>query len=85
MNRLSRRTVLRWTALSGAPAVLRSRFQLFAQSNVEYSARTIQLMTETTVVDLLNQFRFADYSEKPPKSEVWLNKPESFTAADAAT
>jgi membrane dipeptidase len=41
-------------------------------------------MAETTVVDLLNQFRFADYSEKPPKSELWLNKPWSFTADDAA-
>jgi membrane dipeptidase len=85
VNSPNRRTVLRWAALSGAPAVLRRRFQLFAQSNVEYSARAIQLMAETTVVDLLNEFRFADYSEKPPKSELWLNKPESFTAADAAT
>jgi hypothetical protein len=41
-------------------------------------------MAETTVVDLLNQFRFADYSEKPPKSELWLNRPLSFTPADAA-
>src|ERR1017187_6267125 len=85
MNPLSRRTVLRWAALSGAPAVLRGRFQLFAQSSAEYSARAIQLIAETTVVDLLNQFRFADYSEKPPKSDLWLNKPGSFTAADAAT
>lgn len=85
MNPVSRRTVLRWAALSGAPAVLRGRFQLFAQSNAEYSARAIQLIAETTVVDLLNQFRFADYSEKPPKSDLWLNKPGSFTAADAAT
>jgi membrane dipeptidase len=65
--------------------VLRGRFSLFAESNVEYSARAIQLVGETTVVDLLNQFRFADYSEKPPKSELWLNKPESFTSADAVT
>ena len=85
MNRLSRRTLLNWAALSGAPAVLRGRFSLFAESNVEYSARAIQLVGETTVVDLLNQFRFADYSEKPPKSELWLNKPESFTSADAVT
>ena len=84
MNRLTRRTVLRWAALSGAPAVLRSRYRLFAQSKAEYSARAIQLIAETTVVDLLNQFRFADYSEKPPRSELWLNKPGSFTAADAA-
>jgi membrane dipeptidase len=41
-------------------------------------------MAETTVVDLLNQFRFADYSEKPPRSQLWLDKPWSFTPADAA-
>src|SRR5580658_4432831 len=84
MNRLRRRTVLNWAAALGAPAVLRGRFQLFAQSSAEYSARAIQLVAEATVVDLLNQFRFADYSEKPPKSELWLNKPGSFTPADAA-
>ena len=84
MNCLRRRTVLKWAAVSGAPAMLRGRFQLFAQSSAEYSARAIQLVAETTVVDLLNQFRFADYSEKPPKSELWLNKPGSFTPADAA-
>ena len=85
MNSLSRRTVLRRAALSCSPAALRGRFQLFAQSRATYSARAIQLIAETTVVDLLNQFRFADYSEKPPKSERWLNQPGSFTAADAAT
>ena len=84
MNRPSRRTVLRCAAWAAAPAVLRGRFQLFAQSNAEYSARAIKLIAETTVVDLLNQFRFADYSQRPPKSELWLNKPGSFTAADAA-
>ena len=36
-------------------------------------------------MDLLSQFRFPDYAEKPPdKLELWLNKPGSFTAADAA-
>ena len=84
MHSISRRTVLRSGALLAAPAVLRRRFPLFAQSKTEYSARAMQLMSETTVVDLLNQFRFADYSEKPPKSEMWLNRPSSFTLADAA-
>jgi membrane dipeptidase len=83
---LSRRTALKGAALAGASAVLRGRFQLFAQSRAEYSARAIELVAESTVVDLLNQFRFPDYSEKPPnKLELWLNKPASFTAADAAT
>ncbi len=41
-------------------------------------------MRETPVVDLLNQFRFADYSERPPRIDRWLRRPETFTAADAA-
>lgn len=87
IDRFSRRTLLRGAA--AAPAVLRGRFPLFAQSSSapakkEYSARAIQLVAESNVVDLLNQFRFADYSEKPPKSELWLQKPDTFTAADAA-
>src|ERR1700677_3940747 len=83
---LSRRAVLNAGALIGASAVLRGRFQLFAQSRAGYPARAIQLVAETTVVDLLNQCRFPDYSEKPPdKLEYWLTKPGSFTASDAAT
>jgi membrane dipeptidase len=82
MNRISRRTALR--AALVAPAILRGRFPLFAQSSKEYSARAIRLMEETTVVDMLDQFRFADYAEKPPKSDLWMQKPGSFTAADAA-
>jgi membrane dipeptidase len=31
----------------------------------------------------LNQFQFADYSAKPPKSEQWLTIPGSFTSEDA--
>jgi len=84
MQGISRRTVLRIGLSCAAPAVLRGRFQLFAQSKPEYAARAIQLLAETTIVDLLNQFRFADYSENPPKSELWLNQPWSFTADDAA-
>jgi hypothetical protein len=86
MNRLNRRTVLKRAVLFGGAAVLRGRFQLFAQSKAEYSDRAIQLVAETTVVDLLNQFRFPDYSEKPAdKLDLWLTKPGSFAAPDAAT
>lgn len=77
--------MLRWAAVAGAPAVLRGRFRLFAPSNTEYSSRAIQLMADTTVVDLLNQFRFPDYSVKPPEIELWLNKPETFNPTAAAT
>jgi membrane dipeptidase len=78
----SRRSVLRAVT---AAAILKNRYRLFAQSRSEYSARAIQLMQECTVVDLLNQFRFADYSEKPPKSELWRKDPRSMSASDIAT
>jgi membrane dipeptidase len=93
VNRISRRTALRslGLALVGGPAVLRGRFRLFARSPVEYSARAIRLMEEATVVDLLNQFRWPDYSEKRPWpwSEYqwfnkWLHQSGSFTKTDVA-
>ena len=51
-----------------APAILRGRFRLAPDARTEYSARAIRLVQESLVVDLLNQFRFADFSEKPPRS-----------------
>ena len=69
-------------AVAGAPAVLRGRYRLFADSPVKYSSRAIRLVERTVVIDMLNQFRFADYAEHPPKSELWLHAPRSFTAAD---
>lgn len=84
--RVTRRTALRrlGMAAAAAPAVLRARYRLFAQAPAEYSARAIDLVRSTTVVDLLNQFQFPDYSVKPPKIEQWLTIPGSFTAEDAA-
>ena len=85
MLKISRRTVLRLsTGLVSAPAVLRGRFRLFAQSPVEYSSRAIRVMEEATVVDLLNQFMFPHLTEQPPKIIRWLQEPGSFTAADRA-
>jgi membrane dipeptidase len=83
MPTITRRCALRWAALAGAPAILRGRFPLFAQSRTEYSARAIRLISETPTVDLLNQFRFQDFAEKPPKIDRWLAQPDSFTASDA--
>lgn len=68
-------------ATIGAPAVLRHRFRLFADSETEYSERAIRLVQSAVVVDLLNQFRFADAAEQPPLSERWLRQPGAFTAA----
>jgi membrane dipeptidase len=71
-------------AAAAAPAVLRSRFRIFPDSPTEYSARAVHLMESTVVVDLLNQFRFPDFSEKPPKIDRWLHQPGTFTAGDDA-
>ncbi len=53
-------------AIAGAPAILRGRFRLFAESSVEYSARAVRLVERTVVIDMLNQFPlFPDYAEHP--------------------
>ena len=71
---ISRRAVIAalttGAATIGAPAVLRRRFRLFAQSATEYSERAIRLVQSTVVVDLLNQFQlglkfFANHAFSP--------------------
>ncbi len=81
---MNRRQAIRALAVAVAPAVLRGRYTLFAQSNAPYSARAINLVESSVVVDLLNQFQFPDFSVRPPKIEQWLTMPGTFTAEDAA-
>ena len=47
-----------------------------------YSARAIRLVEETVVIDMLNQFRFADFAEKPPRSQKWMATTGSFAEKD---
>jgi len=69
---MNRRQAIRPLALgAAAPAVLRGRYALFAQTSAQYSARAVQLMESSIVVDLLNQFQFPDFSVRPPKIELW--------------
>ena len=56
-------------SILGAPAILRGSFQLFGRQGSLYSARAIRLVEETIVIDMLNQFRFPDFAEKPPSSQ----------------
>jgi len=85
---MERRTLIRAFAAAAAsslaaPAILRGRYKLFAQSAAEYSARTIKLVRESPVVDMLCQFAFPDYREEgTPKAEQWLRDPRTFTEAD---
>ena len=77
MSILTRRSAL--TGISAA--ILSSRVRLFGES--QYSTRAIRLVEETPVVDLLDQFRFQDFKDKPPKIDRWLDNPATFTKADA--
>lgn len=81
---VTRRAAVQRMAFGAAvmPAILRGRYQLSPDTTTEYSARAIRLVQESLVFDLLNQFRFADFADKPPKITSWLTKPRSMTAAD---
>lgn len=68
----------------GAPAILTRRYALDA-SGTEYSARTIRLMQDSPVVDMLCQFAFPDLNEPgTPRADQWLQDPGTFTAEDFA-
>ena len=82
---MNRRTALRALAATtaatlAAPAVLRGRYRLFAHQAKEYSARTIRLVRESLVIDMLCQFAFRDLREEgTPLATRWLREPGSFT------
>lgn len=57
--------------------VNRSRFQLFAKSEAEYSARTVDLVARSTVIDMLGLLTL-DF----PKLYAWQRAPQSFGSAD---
>ena len=85
---MDRRSAIRSLAAAavGAPAVLRGRYPLFAGTPQEYSARAIRLVEESTVVDMLCQFRFPDYRDgDPTKDRQWLDAPSTFSDEDWAT
>ncbi len=75
---LSRRSVLKTAALSlAAPMINRGRFSLFARSNTEYSARTVDLVRRSTVIDMLGLLTL-DYR----KLSAWEADPNRFRQAD---
>ena len=81
-NLVTRREMLRRTALAGAgvlsaPMINLGRFQLFAGSQKEYSTRAIDLVKQSTVVDMLSVLTL-DF----PKNDKWMADPDTFTAAD---
>lgn len=79
---ISRRQVLKNMAVAGAglvaaPMLNFGRFQLFANSTAEYSARAIGLVKQSTVVDMLSVMTL-DFT----KQDKWFKDPGTFTAAD---
>ncbi len=81
-RRMTRRELLKRAAGAGvgvlaAPMINRGRYQLVAGSTAEYSARAIDLMGRSTVLDMLCVLTL-DF----PKNDRWMADPELFTAAD---
>ena len=64
-------------ATVAAPMINLGRYQLFAQSTVEYSARAIALMQRSLVIDMLSVFTL-----NFPDQAKWEANPESFTDAE---
>lgn len=79
---LTRRGMLKTIAGAGAaalaaPMINRGRYRLFAGSSAEYSARAIDLVKSSTVIDMLSPLTL-----NFPKQAKWFADPETFTAAD---
>lgn len=81
-RRITRRDALRQIGAAGlgvlaAPMINRGRFRIFANSPTEYSARAIDLVKRSTVMDMLSVLTL-DFG----KQEKWMADPDSFTSAD---
>ena len=75
---ISRRSLLMGaTAALAAPMINRGRFSLFAQSPLEYSMRTVDLVRRSTVIDMLGLLTL-NYR----KLMVWESDPGRFRQAD---
>jgi len=75
---ISRRFLLRNAALTlGAPLINRGRFALFAQSEIAYSALTLELVRAATVIDMLGLVTL-DFR----KLSAWQAQPSRFLPAD---
>lgn len=64
-------------ATLAAPMINRGRYRLFADSRKTYSARAIELVQRSTVIDMLSPLTL-----NFPKQAAWFANPAGFTAAD---
>lgn len=81
-HQITRRELLKSAAGAGfatitAPMINRGRHQLFAASPKEYSSRAVELVSKSTVIDMLSPFTL-----NFPKQAKWFANPETFTGAD---
>jgi membrane dipeptidase len=81
-NSMSRRVLLKTAVFAGAgliaaPMFNRGRYTIFANSQTQYSARAIDLVKQSTVIDMLSVMTL-DFN----KQSRWFKNPETFTAAD---
>jgi len=58
-----------------APMINRGAYTLFAHGQAAYSARAIELVRRSVVIDMLSPFKLG--------ASTWLSRPQTFTAADA--
>ena len=88
---MNRRSFLANSAKAGllaatAPLINLGRYRLFGQTSRNYSARAIDLVKRSTVIDMLNplslQMVLGDMAGE--KKGDWLSSPETFTEADLA-
>lgn len=63
--------------VAGAPMINVGRYRLFAQSATTYSARAIELVESSTVIDMLNPFTL-DF----PALFRWMADPDTFPATE---
>jgi membrane dipeptidase len=82
LSPVPRRIFLRSALCAAAtgPFVLSGRYRIFAASQREYPERVVRLMSESLVVDMLNQFLYRTDQEN--LKERWLTEPGAFTPAD---
>jgi membrane dipeptidase len=81
-RKVTRRKLLEGAMLAGAgllaaPAINRGRFRIFAGTSREYSAKTIDLISRATVIDMLGPLTL-DF----PKQARWFTDPQAFSTAD---
>src|ERR1041385_4365281 len=72
-----KRIALAYAGVLAAPMINRGRFRLFANSPIEYSARAVDLIGRSTVIDMLSVLTL-DFN----KEAKWFKDPESFQTAD---